>query len=91
MMRQMSLLFQEKTNALSNTQINFLKAVLKKVDHLSSKDVIQTYRLGSSANVQQAKKALINKEVLDSMGGKLEFLDPLYAAWLKRYYFEMGS
>jgi len=91
MMRQMSLLFQEKTNALSNTQINFLKAVLKKVDHLSSKDVIQTYQLGSSANVQQAKKALINKEVLDSMGGKLEFLDPLYAAWLKRYYFEMGS
>lgn len=91
MMRQMSLLFQEKTSALSNTQINFLKAIIKKVDHLSSKEVIQTYHLGSSANVQRAKKALINKEVLDSVGGKLEFLDPLYAAWLKRYYFEMGS
>lgn len=89
MMRQMSMLFQEKTTALSNTQINFLKAVLDEVKHFSAADVIQTYRLGSSANVQQIKKALINKEVLDSVGGKLEFLDPLYAAWLRRYYFQM--
>jgi uncharacterized protein len=91
MMRQMSMLFQEKTNALSNSQVSLLMAVIDDVKQLSSKDIIQTYRLGSSANVQQAKKALINKEVLDAMGGKLEFLDPLYAAWLRRYYFEIGT
>jgi hypothetical protein len=91
MMRQMSMLFQEKTNALSNSQVNLLKAIFHNVNHLSSKDVILKYGLGSSANVQQAKKALINKEVLDNIGGEMTFLDPLYAAWLRRYYFEMGS
>lgn len=91
LMLQMSMLFQEKTNNLSNAQINFAEAVLNDVKHYSSKDVIETYRLGSSANVQQVKKALINKEVLDNLGGKIEFLDPLYASWLKRYYFELDK
>ena len=87
LMRQMSLLFQEKTNGLSNPQISFLEAVLDQVERFSAQEVLQKYQLGSSANVQQVKKALIHKEVLDFAGRKPMFLDPLYAAWLSRYYF----
>ncbi|MDX1477161.1 MAG: ATP-binding protein [Saprospiraceae bacterium] len=87
LMRQMSLLFQEKTNQLSNSQINFLEAVLDGVQQYSAQEVLRQYELGSSSNVQVVKKALISKEVLDFRGRQAEFLDPLYAAWLKKYYF----
>ncbi len=85
---QLSLLFQSSTDLLSNTQVNLLKAISHDVEKLSSKDTIERYRLGTSANVIRIKKALINKEVLDFFDGKPTILDPVYKHWLKRYYFK---
>lgn len=84
---QLSLLFQRLTDDLTAPQVNFLKAVLDGVEQLSSKETLKEYRLGTSANVLRIKDALVKKEIIDLYGPKLEFLDPLYKNWLKRFYF----
>lgn len=89
LMLQLSLLFQNITDSLSTTQVNFLKALIAEEVKLSSKGVLDYYNLGSSANIAQLKKALANKEIIDIVGPKIEFTDPVYKAWLKKYYFKM--
>lgn len=86
---QLSLLFQSMTETLSTGQIHYLKAVLNNESRLSSKKVIDTYKLGSSANVARIKKALISKEIIDDQqqGGTIELLDPVFSIWLKTHYF----
>jgi len=84
---QLSLLFQNITESLSTSQVNYLKAVLNDEKMFSSKNTIEKYSLGTSANVVKIKRALINKELIDEQTGKMELLDPIYAIWLKEYYF----
>jgi len=84
---QLSLLFQSKTEELSTPQINFLKALLDGVEKFSSKNMIDDYRLGSSANVSRIKKALENKEIIDILAGNILVLDPMYKNWLVTRYF----
>lgn len=86
---QLSMLFQNLTDGLSRTQLNFLIALTKNVDHLSSHEVTNLYQLGTSANVVKIKKSLINKEIIDSLGKEITFLDPLYKLWLKEYVFNV--
>jgi len=85
---QLSMLFQNLTDSLNTTQINLLKALIDNREQLSSQDTIQTYQLGTSANVIKIKKALIDKEIIDIRGKEIYFLDPLYKYWLKKYFFE---
>lgn len=84
---QLSMLFQNLTDSLNTTQINLLKALTDNIEQLSSQSSIQTYGLGTSANVVKTKKALINKEILDYRGKVIYFLDPLFKYWLKNYFF----
>lgn len=85
---QLSLLFQNMTDGLTATQANFLKAILDNVPQLTSAETLETYRLGTSANVGRIKQALINKDIINIFGNKIEILDPYYAYWLKKYYFK---
>ncbi len=86
---QLSLLFQSLTDELSNTQINFLKAILSEATQLSSKKTLQEFRLGTSANILRIKQALLNKEIIDIQGNVVSFLDPIYKYWLKNYFFKI--
>ena len=86
---QLSMLFQTITDGLSNTQLNFLKAILHEAIQLSSKDTIQEFGLGTSANVLRIKQALISKEIIDIQGDNIEFIDPLFKYWLKKHYFKI--
>jgi len=86
---QISLLFQSKTDELTNTQINFLKAVINGVEKFSSKETLDEYKIGTSANVLKVKKMLENKEIIDIQGGNISLLDPMYKSWLKTYYFKI--
>jgi len=84
---QLSLLFQNITEALTTSQVNFLLALIDGVEKLTSKKTIETYRLNSSAQVIQIKNALINKEIINErIPGKPEILDPVYKIWLKNQY-----
>lgn len=87
---QLSLLFQSITDELSNTQINFLKAIISEAEQLSSKKTLQEFHLGTSANILKIKKALLNKEIIDIQSGAINFLDPIYKYWLKNYFFKIA-
>ena len=85
---QLSLLFQNITDGLSSPQLYFLKAVLDGVEQYSAKATLDTYKLGTSANIPRIKTALINKEIIDERTpGKVDILDPIYGRWLKYYFF----
>jgi hypothetical protein len=84
---QLSLLFQNITETLSTTQVNYLKALIFGEVKLSSTEVIQKYSLGTSANVSRIRKALIDKEIIDQTAGDIQILDPIYKAWLQKFYF----
>jgi len=84
---QLSLLFVTITESLSDYQINFMKALIAGESALSSSEVLAKYRLGTSANVSRARKALIDKDILDDNAGKISFQDPIYRHWLAHNYF----
>jgi len=86
---QLSLLFQSKTEELTNNQINFLKAMLEGVKQLSSKETLEAYNLGTSANVNRTKNSLENKEIIDLSGNDITLLNPMYKSWLKSRYFRI--
>ena len=82
--------FISMVNDLTDHQVSLMRAVVDGVVRFSASDVIEKYRLNSSANVRRVKDALKKKEVL-TFNEKDEpvFLDPLLEYWLKKYYFEM--
>ena len=84
---QLSLLFQNLTESFSTTQVNYLRAMISGETRFSSKETIQKYQLGTSANVSRIKKALTDKEIIDTINESSEFTDPVYKIWLKKYYF----
>jgi AAA+ ATPase superfamily predicted ATPase len=84
---QLSMLFQIMTDKLSAKQVNFLKALINNEKQITSQRVLQKYQLGTSANVLKIKRALHNKEIIDIIGKKIEFNDPLYKYWLTKNYF----
>lgn len=78
-------LFEKQTENLSAYQINFLKAVINGVHkEFSTQEVIQKYRLGSSANVATVKRALIKKELIEIEQREVTISDPLLKVWLQR-------
>jgi hypothetical protein len=87
--QQLSLLFQTRTDELIETQLNLLKAIIVGETQLSSKQTIDQYRLGSSANVLKSKKMLVNKEIIEIQKDEPVFLDPFYKYWLSKYYFKI--
>lgn len=89
MIDQLSLLFQSITDGLTNSQINFLKALIEGVEKFSSKEVLNEYQLGTSANVARIKKALENKEIINIQSKAVSFLDPIYKSWLENDYFKI--
>lgn len=88
---QMSLLFQNQTDRLSNTQVSFLEAMLNGEEQLNSQRVMIKYNLGTSGNIMKIKKALTDKEIIDIESDKINFIDPLYQGWLKKYYFRINE
>ncbi len=75
-------------NDLTDHQLSLLRAVLDGVVKFSASDVIEKYRLNSSANVRRVKDALKKKEVI-TFNEKEEpvILDPLFEYWVKTIYF----
>lgn len=82
LLSQNDMLYQRETELLSETQLNFMKALASGIEtSFSNSDIIQKYRLGSSANVNKIKKALIEKEIIELQGKTASFLDPAYELW----------
>ena len=82
--------FKVLVNDLTDHQLSLLRAVLDGVVKFSASDVIERYRLNSSANVRRVKDALRKKEII-TFNEKDEpvILDPLFEYWVSKYYFEI--
>ena len=80
--------FMSMMDDLTDHQVSLLRAVLDGVVKFSASDVIEKYRLNSSANVRRVKDALRKKEVI-TFNEKDEpvVLDPLFEYWLENHYF----
>ena len=79
--------FMFKIDGLSNSQLNYLHAVVDGIDRFSSAENLAIYNLHSSANVARVKDALIKKEILEYNRHKPLFIDPVFELWLKEAYF----
>lgn len=75
---------------LTTFQVSLLKAILDGHVKFTSAEVIEEYRLNSSANVRRLKDALCKKEIVYfDESGKPQIIDPLFEYWVRRYYFGM--
>ena len=63
--------------------------MLEGVKQLSSKETLEAYNLGTSANVNRTKNSLENKEIIDLSRNDITLLDPMYKSWLKSRYFRI--
>ena len=81
--------FYSIVNDLTDHQLSLLQAILDGVTRFSASEVIEKYRLNSSANVRRVKDALKKKEVI-TFNEKEEpvILDPLFEYWVSNHYFE---
>jgi hypothetical protein len=86
LLAQQTILFQREVEALTNPQINFLKALCENVAQLSAAETLRKYGLGTSANVNRIKQSLVNKEIIDISSDGIEFLDPLFKLWFSSIY-----
>ena len=78
-------LFEKQTESLTTYQMNFLRAVIDGVhSEFTTQEVLQKYKLGSSANVSIVKRALVKKELIEIEKRQVVIPDPVMKEWLKR-------
>lgn len=78
-------LFEKQTESLTTYQMNFLRAVIDGVhSEFTTQEVLQKYKLGSSANVSIVKRALVKKELIEIEKRQVVIPDPVMKVWLKR-------
>lgn len=79
-------LFIQQTESLSAYQMNFLRALANGVHTgFTRSEILDTYQLGTAANISRLKKALTEKDLIMMTAPKtLEISDPILTLWLKR-------
>jgi hypothetical protein len=90
LLKTMSIAYQRDVELLTSTQLNFLRAYLEGVREFNSADTLSNYHLGGSSNIVRIKKGLEQKEIMDFFNKEPEFVDPVFALWLKRKFFKIA-
>ena len=83
---QLGLVFSLIIDSLTPTQIGFLQAVANGETSFTSQEVLNKYKLGSSANVKNIKNALEKKELIDILPDSITLQDPVFKHWLLTKY-----
>lgn len=83
---QLGLVFSLIIDSLTPTQIGFLQAVANGETSFTSQEVLNKYKLGSSANVKNIKNALEKKELIDILPDSITIQDPVFKHWLLTKY-----
>lgn len=85
LLEQNKIFFQREVEQLTEFQLNFLRALANGVSTgFSRKEIIQKYRLESSANVQSVKKSLLKKGLIDIDDQTITFDDSIFKLWMQR-------
>lgn len=73
---------------LTGYQASFFRAILEGHTKFSSTDIIEQYKLNSSANVLRVREALCKKEIIFfNDAGKPVVTDPLFEYWARTEYY----
>jgi hypothetical protein len=75
--RSNTLHYQDICDALSNTQLNLILAILAGETKLTATETMQKHGLGTPRNVSK------NKKVLEEHGESISFNDPIFEYWLR--------
>jgi hypothetical protein len=84
--RSNALHYQDICEALSNTQLNLIVAILEGETQLTSAATMQKYNLGTPRNVSKNKKVLEEKDLVEIHGESITFNDPIFEYWLRNGY-----
>lgn len=85
LLNQNTPLFERQTENLTTYQLNFLRAVIDGIHTgFTTRETLQRYQLGTSANVSVAKRALIKQELIDTDRRQVYIADPVLKEWLRR-------
>jgi hypothetical protein len=75
------------TDALSPSQLNYMRAVIDGIDRFSSAESLAVYKLHSSANIARVREALEKKESMEfGTTNKPACIDPVFELWFRRRY-----
>lgn len=77
-------LYQKEIEIMSGSQLNLLKALANKETQFTSAYVMHQYKLGTPRNVSQNKQILINRDLIEEVNGRFEFVDPAFEIWFKK-------
>lgn len=83
---QLSLLFSNTIDTLTAKQISFLKAIANGERNFSSREVLTKYQLGTSANIKNLRKAMLDKNLIDVTPETTVLQDPIFSYWLREVY-----
>ena len=79
------MLYYNYLDGLTALQINFLRAIADGIySGFSRKEIIENYRLGTSANITRVRKALEDKELIDISHESITFNDPVFQLWFRK-------
>lgn len=79
------ILFQEQIRDLSAYQMNFIRAICSGIHSgFTAKDILDRFSLGAKSNIARLHTSLIEKELIESIDGKLYIMDPVFEQWFKR-------
>jgi hypothetical protein len=82
--RSNALHYQDICEALSNTQLNLLFAILEGEKRLTGAATMQKYNLGTPRNVSKNKKVLEERDIVEIHGESIRFNDPIFEYWLRK-------
>jgi hypothetical protein len=78
------LYYQDICDALSNTQLNLIYAILAGETKLTASEIMQKYKLGTPRNVSKNKSVLQEKDIVEIHGKSILFNDPVFEYWLRQ-------
>jgi hypothetical protein len=83
-LRSNALHYQDMCDALSNTQLNLLYAILAGETMLTASETMRKFKLGTPRNVSKNKKVLEGKDIVEIHGKSILFNDPVFEYWLRQ-------
>ena len=86
LLAQCTPLFMEQISALSNYQLNFLRAIIDgQHNQWTSKEVLSKYHLGTKSNISKIQKTLVEKDFVEQREDGFYLADPVLQIWLKQH------
>lgn len=84
LLAQCSGLFEQQIQGLTSYQLNFIRAICNGVHtDFGSKEILETYNLGTKSNISRIRTALLARELIDVNKEGIFLEDPVFKLWMQ--------